>query len=196
MKKLLRIAVVLCLAMALGITAFAAPSNTNGSEGGPGVGTVLDNNGNEVATTISEPSVTPSVADAAATIKATNSGVKAENLTVAWVRDIKANIPAGGSVTITFEVPGATADDTVYVLHFENSAWVTVAKCKGNAISAEFTSLSPVALVMEKGEPTVAPKPGDESPKTGEEPVLLAATAVVLLAGAVAVVALKKKEEM
>lgn len=194
MKKLLRIAVVLCLAMALGITAFAAPGDD--SEGGPGVGTVLDNNGNEVATTISEPSVTPSVADAAATIKATNSDVKAENLTVAWVRDIKANIPAGGSVTITFEVPGATADDTVYVLHFENSAWVTVAKCKGNAISAEFTSLSPVALVMEKGEPTVAPKPGDESPKTGEEPVLLAATAVVLLAGAVAVVALKKKEEM
>lgn len=192
MRKLLRIAVVLCLAMALSVTAFATANN---SDNGPDARTTaVDSNGNEVTTTVSEPSVTPTVAEAAAVIKSDN--VKAENLSVVWVRNITATIPAGGSVTITFEVPGATANDIVHVLHYNGTVWEEVAVCKGNNIKAEFTSLSPVALVMEKGAAPAPSKPDDESPKTGEEPVLLVATAVVLLAGAVAVVALKKKEEM
>ena len=194
MKKLLRIAVVLCLAMALSVTAFATV-NPNGSGSGAGPKPLaVDSNGNTVTTTVSEPSVTPTVADAAAVIKSDN--VKAEDLSVVWVMDITAEIPAGGSVTITFEVPGATANDIVHVLHYNGTVWEEVAACKGNDIKAVFTSLSPVALVMEKGAAPAPSKPDDESPKTGEEPVLLVAVAVVLLAGAVAVVALKKKEEM
>lgn len=192
MKKLLRIAVVLCLAMALSVTAFATANDSgNGPDARP---TAVDSTGKTVTTTVSEPSVVPTVADAAAVIK--SDSVKAEDLSVVWVKDITAEIPAGGSVTITFEVPGATANDIVHVLHYNGTVWEEVAACKGNDIKAVFTSLSPVALVMEKGAAPAPSKPDDESPKTGEEPVLLVATAVVLLAGAVAVVALKKKEEM
>lgn len=207
MKKLLRIAVILCLAMCLCISALAVFSDYGSGiqPGTEGIGP----NGEKIALTVSTPTATPTVAEVASAIE--TEGVTAEKLDVVWVQDITANIPEGGSVTITFEVPGATAADTVFVLHYNGSAWETVATCKGDDIKAVFTSLSPVALVLEKAasqqpdttKPEDTTKPadtttpgGEEPPKTGEGPVLLVAAAVVLVAGAVAVVALKKKKEM
>ena len=191
MKKLLRIAVILCLALCLSVGALASDQG-NGPKGNTGV----SNTGEAIPLEVSAPTVTPTAAEAAATIK--SDDVKAEDLSVVWVKDITAKIPEGGSVTITFTVAGATAEDTVYVLHYNGSVWERVATCKGNDVKAVFTSLSPVALVLEKAAaaPSNPSKPGENPPKTGEGPVLLVAAAVVLVAGAVAVVALKKKKEM
>lgn len=185
MKKLLRIAVVLCLAICLCATAFAAGSSQSGARV---VGEGTSSTGTSVPLTVAESTQTPTAEEAAASIK--SDDVKAEDLSVVWVQDISAEIPEGGSVTITFEVPGATADDTVFVLHYNGSTWETVAACKGNEVKATFTSLSPVALVLEKAPATT---PGHTSPVTGEAPILLAAAVVALLAGTVAVAAVKKE---
>lgn len=205
MKKLLRIAVILCLAMCLCVGAFASFYGTGLTPGNEGLGS----NGEKIALAVSTPTATPTVAEAASAIE--TEGVTAEKLDVVWVQDITANIPEGGSVTINFVVAGATAADTVFVLHYNGSVWERVATCQGNDVKAVFTSLSPVALVLEKAasqqpdttKPEDTTKPadtttpgGEEPPKTGEGPVLLVAAAVVLVAGAVAVVALKKKKEM
>lgn len=189
MKKLLRIAVVVGMVLCLGVTAFAA----NNSQSGATYTGAVNADGQSVEVTATATDVTLTTTEAA---DVAGDAVEAADLSVVYVQDIDAEIPEGGSVTITFEVPGATADDTVYVMHYNGTEWELVATCKGNDVKATFTSLSPVALVLEKAAAT-EPAPGtDESPKTGEEPALLIAGAVALLAGVTAVVALKKREEV
>lgn len=183
MKKLLRIAVVLGLVMCLSVSALAAGISTTGVK----VDTAVMADGTKAEVTESTSAVTPTTADAAAAVE----GVKADDLTVTWVMDLSVEIPAGGSVTITFDVPNAAADQKVYVLHYNGSKWEKVGEGTGKTVKATFTSLSPVAIVVEKAPAT---NPGHTSPVTGEEPVLLVAAVVALLAGAVAVVAMKKKE--
>lgn len=190
MKKLLRIAVVLGLVMCLGVTALA-----DGSAQGVKVEGAVTADGQTLTVEEKATETAPTVTDAASAVVASgHAGVKAEDLTVVWAMDLHAEIPAGGSVTITFDVPNVSANQNVYVLHFENGAWVKVGEGKGSVVKATFTSLSPVAIVVEK--PASAPAPsGPTSPTTGEETALLVVAAVVaLLAGTVAVVTLKKKE--
>lgn len=185
MKKLLRIAVVLGLVMCLSVSALAAGASTTGVK----VDTAVMADGTKAEVTESASAVTPTTAEAAAAVQV--EGVKADDLTVAWVKDISVTIPAGGSVTITFDVPNAAADQKVYVLHYNGNQWEKVGEGTGKTVKATFTSLSPVAIVVAKAP---ASNPGQTSPVTGEEPVLLVAAVVALLAGAVAVVTLKKKE--
>lgn len=185
MKKLLRIAVVLGLVMCLSVSALAAGVSTTGVK----VDTAVMADGTKAEVTESDSAVTPTVTEAAAAVE----GVKADDLTVTWVKDITVTIPAGGSVTITFDVPNVADNQKVYVLHYNGTKWEKVGEGTGKTVTATFTSLSPVAIVVEKA---AAANPGQTSPVTGEEPVLLVAAVVALLAGAVAVVTLKKKEEM
>lgn len=189
MKKLLRIAVVLGLVMCLSVSAFAAGNSTQGVK----VETAITADGHTLTVEEKATETKPTTADAAtAVVAAGTAGVKAEDLTVAWVADLHVEIPAGGSVTITFDVPTAAADQNVFVLHYDGTKWEQVGKGKGSTVTATFTSLSPVAIVIEK--PATTPG-GTTSPTTGEEPALLiVAAAVALLAGTVAVVTLKKKE--
>lgn len=183
MKKLLRIAVVLGLVMCLSVSALAAGASTTGVK----VETAVMADGTKAEVTESASAVTPTTAEAATAVE----GVKADDLTVTWVKDITVTIPAGGSVTITFDVPSAADNQKVYVLHYNGTTWEKVGEGTGKVVKATFTSLSPVAIVLEKAP---AADPGHTSPVTGEEPVLLVAAVVALLAGTVAVVAVKKKE--
>ena len=185
MKKLLRIAVVLGLVMCLSVTAFAS------SVGAPGIGGATMN-GQPVEVKESPATVTPSVAEAAAAVKV--DGVKAEDLTVAWVMNLSVEIPEGSSVTITFDVPNAAANQKVFVLHYDGTDWEKVGEGTGKSVTATFTSLSPVAIVLEKTAAT--PTPGGDkptSPQTGMDMTLIyVGVAVFLAAGAVALVTKKK----
>ena len=196
MKKLLRIAVALCLVMCLSVTVFA--NSTMGAT----VSTATTSTGETVEVKETASAVTPTVAEAAAAVEV--EGVKAEDLAVAWVRDLFVEIPEGGSVTITFDVPEAAEGQKVYVLHFNGTEWEKVGEGTGKVVEATFTSLSPVAIVIEKeaaapvpdtgGDPAPAPG-GDEptSPQTGADMTLMyVGVAVFLAAGAVAIVAKKK----
>ena len=182
MKKLLRVTLVLAMVLCLSITAFAAGSTTDVA----GIAKAVDSNGNEVQITATDDTCPLTAEDAAKAI----GGVDAKDLTVVFLKDLSADVTP---VTITFSVAGATAKDTVYVLHCADHAsgthnWKVEAKCAGNAVSATFDSLSPVALVLEKGASDTG-----TSPKTGEQMMVLYSGIVIALAGAVAFTAYKKK---
>lgn len=184
MKKLLRVTLVLAMVLCLSITAFAAGSTTSVA----GIAKAVDSDGNEVQITATD-DVCELTADAAA---AAIGGVEAKDLTVVFLKDLSSDVLP---VTITFSVEGATAKDTVYVLHCADHAtgthaWKVEAKCAGNAVSATFDSLSPVALVLEKG---ATDNGGTTSPKTGEQMMVLYSGIVIALAGTVAFAAYKKK---
>ena len=190
MKKLLRIAVVLAMVMCLGVTAFAQGSTIS-------IGTVetaKDESGNAVAVTVEESTVTPTVTEVASVIEeAVPTTVKGTTFTVLGVIDVHVDVmPAGGVLK------GVTANDTVHVMHYNGSKWEHVQTCKGDHVWGKFTSLSPVAFVIEKAPAadTTPSTPSGESPKTGETNALAVAGVVVLLAGVTAVVALKKREEV
>ncbi|WP_298022603.1 hypothetical protein [uncultured Dysosmobacter sp.] len=193
MRKLMKIAVVLGLALSLTCTAFAlSPSAV------VGVGKAVGANGRAVTVRESAPTVTPTATQAVEVLKdVAPAGTKAEDLSVVYSMDL--SVPARDlPVTITFEVKGAKASDDVYVLHFDGSAWEVVASGKGGTIDATFTSLSPVAVVLQAAA-TTTPGTGAGSdkhiaPQTGVDMTMLyAGIAVFVAAGAVALVTSKKR---
>lgn len=112
-----------------------------------------------------------------------------EGMQVVDVKDI--SVPDGTTfpVTITFEVAGVTEGSSVAVLHYNGSAWEKVeAKAGAGTITATFTSLSPVAFVVDKDAAAKA----STSPKTGETNVMMW-TAVIAVAGMA--VTYKKRRE-
>ena len=185
MKKLLRIAVALGLVLCLSVTVFASVASV-------GVAGAVTASGQTVEVKEAPATVTPTVAEAAAAVQV--EGVKAEDLAVAWVKDLSVVIPEGGSVTITFDVPDAAEGQKVFVLHYNGSSWEKVGEGTGKVVEATFTSLSPVAIVLEKT--AAAPTPGGDkptSPQTGADMTLMyVGVAVLLAAGAVALVTKRK----
>ena len=109
-----------------------------------------------------------------------------EGMQVVDVKDI--SVPDGTTfpVTITFEVAGVT------VLHYNGSAWEKVeAKAGAGTITATFTSLSPVAFVVDKDAAAKA----STSPKTGETNVMMWTGIVAVIAVAGMAVTYKKRRE-
>lgn len=101
-------------------------------------------------------------------------------------------------VTITFSVPGVTADTELYVLHGHDGLTVEewhvmdIKKIEDGKVTLEFTHLSPVVFLadtaVEDGGSTDTPA----SPSTGEGNVVLYVALVVVAAATVAVVTRKK----
>lgn len=179
MKKALRIvvalAVVLCLTT---MSVFAASSKTFTVEQKG----ATDASGNAVTVTAATSAETLAP-DKAAQIIA-SSGVKADDLTVAYVQDI--SVPEGTKfpLKINFSISGVTDDQTVYIFHFNGTAWELVGNGKGSNVSASFNSLSPVAIVVEKAA---------TSYKTGETDMPMFAFAAIVVAGAAACMLYKRK---
>jgi len=112
------------------------------------------------------------------------------------VIDIKNIVAPAGTVfpvTITFEVPGVSEDTKAVVLHYDTSkkAWELVETKVGNGtITATFTSLSPVAFVVDGKAADAANAATTKtttstqalSPKTGEMNVVLYACVVAGIA--------------
>ena len=97
-------------------------------------------------------------------------------------------------VTITFEVPGVTADTELYVLHGYGGLTVNewqvmeIKAIEDGKVTITFNSLGPVIFLTK----TPAGDDGSTSPSTGESNVVLYTTLVVLAAATVAVVTRKK----
>lgn len=193
MRKFIRAAVVLTMVLCLSVTAFAAP----GADTSPtqeceiDMASVKGPNGEHVDIEISDPTEHFDFEEQGDTIDfGDGKEVNAAALSVVFEKDITSDVLP---VTITFNVAGAGSNDILHVMHYNGSEWEQVAEGRGNSVTATFTSLSPVAVILE--HPSGAHTAVGTSPKTGEQPVLLAAAAVALLAGAVAAAALKKREE-
>lgn len=211
MKKFIALACAAVLTVASAVTAFAQPS-VSVSGVVTAITTATDKDGNAVNATISE--VPAEYANAVAEVK-TEAKLKellgSEYTSTMQVVDVKdVTVPAGTvfPVTITFKVTGVTASTKVAVLHYNTTtkAWEKVeSKAGEGTITATFTSLSPVAFVVDKataasttvnkGTTTTTTNKGTTSsttgsttassttsPKTGE-------TNVMMYAGIVAVAA-------
>lgn len=198
MRKLIKIAVALGLVLCLATVAFAAPNPGGSFTSNTNITGATGKDGTPAQVTESAPTVTLTADQAVEVLKdVAPAGTKAEDLSVVYSMDL--SVPAEVlPVSITFEVKGAKADDNIYVLHYNGSAWEVVANGKGATITAVFTSLSPVAVVLQPAEKTANPPAGGDgptSPQTSAEMLTLyVGVAVVLIAGAVALAAKKKKD--
>lgn len=184
---------------AMSVTAFAQGSVA--STGVVEVQGAQDANGNSVSASIS--SVPAEYAEAVNEIKTTEGlqtvlgDAYVEGMEVVDAMDV--SVPEGTPmpVTITFDVPGV-GGYKVAVLHFNGSEWEVVEATVGDGtITATFTSLSPVAFVVDKNTATgaVTSNGSSVSPKTGENTGMLTASAAaaVLVLGAGCVFFVKRK---
>lgn len=189
-RKFVAATVAVLTVCAMSVTAFAQGSVQSNGVVSVADGIGIDANGNKVPVTMA--SIPAEYADAVNTIK-TTEGLKAvmgdayvEGMEVVDVADV--TVPEGTPmpVTITFTVPGVGVNTKVAVLHYNGSAWEVVpSKAGEGTITATFTSLSPVAFVVDKNTATGEVKPSGDSvsPKTGETAgVLVAVSAVALTA--------------
>lgn len=206
LKKAVAVVTAALTICAMSVTAFAQGSvKSTGVVSPQGA---KDANGNSV--TVSTASIPAEYAEAVNTVKTTD-GLKAvlgdayvEGMEVVDAMDV--SVPEGTPmpVTITFDVPGVGADTKVAVLHYNGTAWEVLEGTAGNGtITATFTSLSPVAFVVDKntatgtsnGSNTSTGSSSSVSPKTGEDLGMLTATvaAAVLVLGAGCVFFVKRK---
>lgn len=174
-KKLTALLSAMVLALALGMTAFAAGSASTGG--------VTSDATSDVPVTISSTNVAgPSVAD----LQQILGSAFVEGMHVIDVIDV--SVPAGTRmpVTITFSVPGVTANSNVAVLHYDGSKWETSSvsgvSAGNGTITATFASLSPVALVADTAASSSSSSTA--SPKTGEPTTVVLIGGIALLAAA------------
>ena len=174
-KKLTALLSAMVLALALGMTAFAAGSASTGG--------VTSDATSDVPVTISSTNVAgPSVAD----LQQILGSAFVEGMHVIDVIDV--SVPAGTPmpVTITFSVPGVTANSNVAVLHYDGSKWETSSvsgvSAGNGTITATFASLSPVALVADTAASSSSSSTA--SPKTGEPTTVVLIGGIALLAAA------------
>lgn len=182
MKRLAALGVAVVMSLAMGLTAFAAPSPTV-SGVVTSYASAKDADGNAVTIKIenvsSEYSAAVAELNSTETLKALLGDQYVDGMSVIDVKDVTAdtdNFP----VTITFKVAGVTASSKVAVLHYDTTkgAWEVVKSEAGNGtITATFNSLSPVAFVVDKSAAATT-----TSPKTGESTMPIAMMAVVVLA--------------
>ena len=160
MKKFIALACAAVLTVASAVTAFAQPS-VSVSGVVTAVNSATDKNGNSVNATISE--VPAEYASAVAEVKTAEKLKEllgsdyTSTMQVVDVKDV--TVPAGTvfPVTISFKVAGVTASTKVAVLHYDTTkkAWEKLeGKAGDGTITATFTSLSPVALVVDKATAT------------------------------------------
>lgn len=174
-KKLTALLSAMVLALALGMTAFAAGSASTGG--------VTSDATSDVPVTISSTNVAgPSVAD----LQQILGSAFVEGMHVIDVIDV--SVPAGTEmpVEITFSVPGVTANSNVAVLHYDGSKWETSSvsgvSAGNGTITATFASLSPVALVADTAASSSSSSTA--SPKTGEPTTVVLIGGIALLAAA------------
>lgn len=120
-----------------------------------------------------------------------------KNLIVADVVEVRAESINGGKVEypidITFTAKGVTPSTKGYVLHWQDdaNAWEKVPTTMGNGtITSTFTSLSPVAFILDK---TTLESGTATSPQTSA--TAATGAAIIGLSAVAAAVGLKKKED-
>ncbi len=98
-------------------------------------------------------------------------------------------VSAANPVSLTFSFPGITESTRAYVIHYENGEWVVMPTTVGDElVTGTFTSLSPVAVVVEKAtlKSSVLGANRSKSPRTGDE----RGFTLAIIAGGVAILVL------
>lgn len=199
MRKLVGAVISAALLATMSFGVLAAPSPAVSGTVSK-VNAATDASGNAVEVKLAE--VPAQYAEAVAQIKNVDTlkevlgSAFVEGMSVVDVKEV--TVPEGTTfpVTITFAVPGVTAGTKVAVLHYNGSAWETIEATAGaGTISATFTSLSPVAFVVDKNtaSSSTAAKTTSTSPKTGESSMVVVVGMLAMIAAAGAC-GLKKKE--
>lgn len=190
MKKVLTLVLALMLSVCLAVPAFAVGSMSEGVK--PPAGLTVNPNEEVPAAAAakveeSDAVLVQTLADAGVTVASD------EKANLVYLQDL-----TGEPGTYQFTVAGVGANDKVYVLHWENGAWKKVGEATGTAtVTATFTSLSPVAIVIVSAPSTVTTPStsAPTAPQTGESmAVPFIGFAVIALAGIVAWKA--RKQEM
>ena len=197
MKKFTSLVLVTVLSCMMGITAFAAGESPEIDGVVTEISKAVDKNGNAVEATIAEVEDKGLIEDIRETfrdvLKAAGIEVT-EGMEVVDVKDV--SVPEGTEfpVTITFKVAGVTSETKVQVLHYTGTEWEVVKSEAGEGtITATFTSLSPVAFVIDKDTMAPVGSTSTEAPRTGMG--MAVPTAMVIAAVAcIGFVALGKKK--
>ena len=187
-KFLKTAAAVMAMVMCLGMTAFAAPSPSGSDFVVGGISRAVD--GNDISGMLEVTELPNEYADVAAQLR-TAEGLRAamgsdynENMMVVDIVDVKIVGDASQvkfPVTITFQVNGVTVSTKGMILHYTGSAWEKIPTTMGEGtMTGTFSSLSPVAFVVDKTTVTG----GTASPKTSAQ-----SAAAVALLGLLAVTA-------
>ena len=165
MKRVFKIAIGLILAVALLSTmAFAAGSKTF---------TV------KVSTTGTMGPLPSGIPPLTVPIAAAASNISESGLSIPWQGDVTG---VAGTDTITISIPGYTG--AIYVYHYENAAWVEIARGNGSTMTVSPKDFSPFGIAIK------APA----SPKTGETVLPYVALGVAMTAAAAAV-CIRRKDE-
>ena len=113
-------------------------------------------------------------------------------MTLAALFDVNYTGEETGSMTITFQVPGVRAGETLYCIHYHDGAWevITPDSIADNQVTVTFTSLSPVGFVV--AQDSAAGTGAGTSPKTGAADMTTAVICLALAAGAGAAYSFRK----
>ena len=152
-KKLISLAGAMMLVVAMAASAMAAPAPSVDESIVPEIkGEIVASNGTVVKAediTIGESKVALDLKDEAVSkLVADVKNAKVHSIFDVTLANADKRFANGGTVKIPFSVAGIAGKD-VKVLHYNGTAWEVVpSSVSGNVVTATFTSLSPVAIVV------------------------------------------------
>ncbi len=117
----------------------------------------------------------------------TGRTVTAADISVVDSMDLSAkpgvDVSEANPLFVSFSFPGVTASTKAYVLHYGNGAWEVVpTTVVDGKVTGKFTSLSPVAIVVEKNTLNSSVLGASRSPRTGDNRVIVIGACACLLA--------------
>lgn len=197
MKKFASLLLATVLTCMMGLTAFAAGKSPVVEGFVTEINKATDKDGNAVEATLQEVEDKDLIEDIRLTFRDVlkKAGIEVtKGMEVVDVKDV--SVPEGTQfpVTITFKAAGVTPETKVQVLHYTGTEWEVVKSEAGKGtITATFTSLSPVAFVIDKNTMAPVGSTSTEAPRTGMG--MAVPTAMVIAAVAcIGFVALGKKK--
>lgn len=119
--------------------------------------------------------------------KYTGRNVTAAEISIVDSMDLSAKpgveVSEANPLFVSFSFPGVTASTKAYVLHYGNGAWEVVpTTVVDGKVTGKFTSLSPVAIVVEKNTLNSSVLGATRSPRTGDNRVIVIGACACLLA--------------
>lgn len=197
MKKYASLVLIVVLTCMMGLTAFAAGKSPVIEGFVTAINKATDKNGNVVEANLQEVEDKDLIEDIRVTFRDVlkKAGIEVtKGMEVVDVKDV--SVPEGTEfpVTIMFKAAGVTPETKVQVLHYTGTEWEVVKSEAGKGtITATFTSLSPVAFVIDKDTMAPVGSTSTEAPRTGMGMAVPMAMAIAVIAG-IGFVALGKKK--
>ena len=196
-KKLMAVILSVMMLVCFAATAVAAPAPSPSADVKISTVTAVVD-GKEVEVDLANLKVTPMDSSVKEELNTADkltaiAGDAAKDMVLARMFEVTYTGPAFEKITITFEVAGVKAGENVLVLHKAGDAWETITpdKVENNSVTATFTSLSPVAILVNN---TSTAATSATSPKTGIDMSMAAVEVMAVAFVGLAVVAGKKSK--